>query len=488
MKYKNKVAFGVIIILLLTGVFTPNNSSKYNDSYLSKIHPIVVQEIKNNPKKLISVIVGKKQEINGIEEAAEKLGAKINSKWDFINAFSVDIEAGKLQELASVPGVLAITNNNKVNETGKTQSYFNPYIIENAYNTAVKSDLVWNYGIYGQGVTIAVLDSGINDNGDLNSRVIHEVEVNSNTNYTVDKYGHGTHVAGIIAGDGMNSHGRYVGIAPKANIINVKYSDDNGAASEIDLLNGLQWIYYYHNVCNIRVVNISSTVATKQSYKESPICAAVEQLWNAGIVVVVSAGNRGGEADSTSYAPANDPYVITVGAVDDMGTTRSTDDIMKSWSSSGVTLDGVMKPDVVAPGANIVSFMSKGTLKDMYPQNTVGNSYFKMSGTSMSAPVVTGIVALMLEKHPEWTPDQVKWVLQNTARQYNNQQEGTPGIVDAELATFYEREFGTTPGYANQGLTPSSFLDPNSGTISYNNMAWSNMAWSNMAWSNCIEE
>ncbi|MEK6263953.1 MAG: S8 family serine peptidase [Clostridium sp.] len=224
----------------------------------------------------------------------------------------------------------------------------------------------------------------------------------------------------------------------------------------------------------MRVVNISSTVSVKQKYTESAVNAACEQLWKAGVVVVVSAGNLGGQVDSTSYAPANDPFVITVGAVDDNGTKNINDDFMKPWSSSGPTLDNVMKPDIVAPGAHITSYIPAGALRNSAPQNIVDNAYFKMGGTSMAAPVVSGVVALMLQVNPTWTPDQVKWVLKNTATPYLNQVNGTPGIVDADFASYYKN-----PQSANQGVALSPLLDAGTGTISYNNMSWANMSWAN---------
>jgi serine protease AprX len=346
----------------------------------------------------------------------------------------------------------------------------------------VRADSVWDLGYKGSGVTVAIVDSGIGDTGnsDFGKRILTNVSFNSHAAYTIDKFGHGNHVAGIVGGNGANSAGKWMGVAPEVNLLNVKFSDDTGQAKEKDLVDALAWVYDNRSTYNIRVVNISATVGTAMSYKESPTAAAVEQLWFAGVVVVVSAGNRGGEACSVCYPPAADPFVITVGAVDDAGTPALNDDFGKEWSSVGTTTDGETKPDIMAPGAHIVSYMPRGSLRNQAPQNIVDKHYFQMGGTSMAAPMVTGVVALLLEARPDITPDQVKWLLRTTSRPYLNQPEGTPGIVDALSAVTYSESIAM----ANQGLAPSPLLDPDTGSISYSNTLWSNTLWSNTLWSN----
>ncbi|WP_409252383.1 S8 family peptidase [Bacillus sp. SCS-153A] len=465
----------------------------------------------------------------------QALGGQVLDEWNFINTIKVQLPSSKVSQLASFPGILAVTpeagvvsnakggnkggnkggdtpppSNNDPGTTNPPADNSNGNAVNhsytsmddqlaNTYNYAVRADRVWAKGITGKGITVAVLDSGIDGDAgsDFGDRLIRTVKLNSDANYAADKYGHGTHVAGIIAGDGKKSGGKYMGIAPGANLISVKYSNDEGKATEGDFLSALEWVYDNHEKYNIRVVNISSGVNVKQSYKQSAVAAAVELLWHKGIVVVVSSGNIGGTDCSTCYAPANDPYVITVGAVDDNNTKDLTDDYMKSWSSIGKTLDGHNKPEIVAPGSEIVAYMPGGALRKKSPENVVDEEYFKMGGTSMATPVVSGIVALMLEKHPEWTPDQVKWVLQNSTREYGlvdmdakdskdtkstksiNQEHHNPGLVSADKAVF----FNEVPGQANQGLEPSSFLvDPATGEVLYDHMSWAHMSWAHMSW------
>jgi serine protease AprX len=245
---------------------------------------------------------------------------------------------------------------------------------------------------------------------------------------------------------------KYVGIAPRVRLLNVKFSDDQGNAAESDLISALQWVYE-------------------------------NRAWFNGVVVVAAAGNRGGEECSVCYAPANDPYVITVGAADDNGTRDLSDDVATLWSSAGETLDGHRKPDILAPGSRMVSFMPAGILRDHHPENVVDTHYFRMGGTSMSAPVVSGVVALMLQVNPKLTPDQVKWRLMKPARSYPDRPQGTAGIVDAYSAALFKG----AGGKANQGLEPSPLLAPGSGTIDYSNVLWGNVLWGNALWANGVE-
>lgn len=474
-----KVLMGTASLLLAMTVSIPYATAKPAESHIALIHPGIMEAIQTTPDARLHVIVRKTSEAgNSVEDQATKLGAVITAKWDFINAFAAVVPANKMTELAKLPDVLLITQEQNVQSSHT--SIVDSTSLTNAYNFAINADKAWDRGYNGTGITVAVVDSGIQPGTDFDNHISVNVKFNSTANYMTDKFGHGTHVAGIIAGDGSNSNGKYIGVASGVSLINVKFSDDEGKASERDLVDALQWVYENRLKHNIRVVNISSSIGTKQSYRESAVAAAVEQLWFAGVVVVVSAGNKGGELCSTCYAPANDPYVITVGATDDRGTPSISDDLAKSWSSSGLTQDLHSKPDIVAPGARIVSFMPNGNLRDTFPQNVVDNFYFQMGGTSMAAPVVSGVVAMMLQAHPEWTPDQVKWVLTNTTRSYLMQPIGTPGIVNAEAAVFYP----SVPGNANQGLLRSPFIDGATGMISDLTLSWGNISWGNISWGN----
>ncbi|MEZ4679105.1 MAG: S8 family serine peptidase [Caldilineaceae bacterium] len=265
-----------------------------------------------------------------------------------------------------------------------------------AYVQSTGADQLW-FGPQprnGSGVTVAVVDSGIADHQDLNqagsssSRVVYSADLTSSTERSKDQYGHGTHVAGIIGGNGATSNGVHRGIAPGVNLINMRISDGKGMTYSSDLIEGLQWLYEHKDAYNIRVVNLSLNSTVPESYHTSPIDAAVELLWFSGMTVVVSAGNNGtAEGPVPIFAPANDPFVITVGAADDRGTGFLEDDTVATFSAYGPTIEGFAKPDLVASGSNIVS-LSAGygaTIVKEHPSHKVGNSYFRMSGTSMAA-------------------------------------------------------------------------------------------------------
>jgi len=298
---------------------------------------------------------------------------------------------------------------------------------------AIGANQVWNGapGYTGSGVGVAVIDSGIANVPDLASRIIYQ---HSFASISGDQYGHGTHVAGIIAGTGQSSlpgsgySAQYKGIAPGANLIDLQTLDGVGSGSTSDVLDALDWCIDNKDTANIRVINLSLGHSVYESYKTDPMCQAVEACVRNGMVVVVAAGNYGKNRSGTVYggitSPGNDPAVITVGAVDTYDTVSRTDDAVASYSSRGpAVIDGLLKPDIVAPGNKIVSCANPNSyLYTNYPANQVFADppgatapYFKLSGTSMATPVVSGTVALMLEANPSLTPNMVKAILTYTA-------------------------------------------------------------------------
>jgi serine protease AprX len=363
------------------------------------------------------------------------------------------------------------------------------YASASKFTSAIRANELWNYPflVKGQGVTVAVVDSGISNHTDFQgsnggSRIIASTNQTSEANAS-DGYGHGTHVAGIIGGNGTLANGVYSGVAPAVNLINVKVSNQQGMATTSDLIDGLQWININRTAYNIRVVNISLNSTVAESYHTSPLDAAVEILWFNGIVVVVAAGNNGtGSAPVTLYPPANDPFVITVGASEDKGTATLSDDTIASFSAYGSTEDGFAKPDLVAPGRHVVSLLA-GTSSQAYlnhPAHRVNTSYFRMSGTSMSAPVVSGAVALLLLDEWNLNPDQVKFRLMATANKnwtgYNAAKAGA-GYLD-----IYAAIFGSTTGTANTGIRPSQLLSTGSEPISWGSVGWNSVGWNSVGW------
>jgi serine protease AprX len=249
------------------------------------------------------------------------------------------------------------------------------------------------------------------------------------------------------------------------------------------VIKGLQWVLDNKTRHNIKVVNLSLNSSVAQSYHTSPLCAAVEILWFNGIVVVVSAGNNG---TANLYPPANDPFVITVGATDDRGTTSMSDDIIASFSAHGTDEANNTKPDLVAPGRNIISNLPDNqqlTISINHPTNRLNEHYFRMSGTSMAAPVVAGAVALLLQDEPNLTPDQVKYRLKTTAVSstvtwpgYNSARAGA-GYLDASAAVN-----GTTSQSANTGLVASQLLWTGNEPVNWNSVNWNSVNWNSVNW------
>jgi serine protease AprX len=239
------------------------------------------------------------------------------------------------------------------------------------------------------------------------------------------------------------------------------------------MVQGLEWIYNNRQRHNIRVVNISINSSELESAKTSPLSAAVQALWFSGVVVVVSAGNNGGEA---LYPPANDPFVITVGATDDRGTRSTADDRMAAFSAFGRTTDGFMKPDLVAPGTNIVSSLlgSFSTLASLFGDNRVGSSHFRMSGTSMAAPMVSGAVALLLQAEPVLSPDEVKFRLTATARPFSTKARAGAGHLDIAAAVNNPNRLS---GRANQDVAVNSLLAANDNGLVWNTATNGSVNW-----------
>lgn len=366
------------------------------------------------------------------------LGAYVYRRLPIIGSTAVNVPAKNLAKVLSLSFVQRASQDTEVHKT-------DAFTVGASY-----ADTAWRqFNVSGNGVGVAVLDSGIRQDLDfsdsciLNSRIVANVNFSAGSNTTNDLCGHGTHVAGIIGGNGTSSSGwlftqTYYGIAPQSNLVNVRVLDNHGGGTVSQVISGLQWVLNNKHRYGIKVVNMSLGHPVGESYKTDPLCQAVEAAWKSGLVVVCAAGNEGrmytnptAGADNGGYGtgygsiqvPGNDPYIITVGAMKQVDGNRAHDTVA-SYSSRGPSrLDFVVKPDIMAPGNGVVSVLADGGYLDQTYGNTNGvawseylrlplpgmsHDYFRMSGTSMSAPVVSGAVALMLQNQPNLSPDTIK--------------------------------------------------------------------------------
>lgn len=400
----------------------------------AKISPDL-QPLLTNPASQVSVIVEYSSPLPACSGSGliagiicpglNLLGGTVNAVFSLINAVAGTMTAGNVVALSNQPGVSYISLNRAV---GATLDYS---------ANGVYAPVAWNSGWDGTGIGVAVIDSGIYSHPDLlsaytgQSRVVYRQTFIGGVQ--LDDFGHGTHVAGIIAGTGSVSNvpgSSHIlrGIAPNANLLDLRVLDQNGSSNDSAVIAAIQTAVQLKNVYNVRVINLSLGRPIYESCTLDPLCQAAEAAWSDGIVVVAAAGNLGRNGYATILSPGNSPHAITVGAMKTEETYPRSDDLIASYSSKGPTyIDMTVKPDIVAPGNLVVSLLAPGsTLANAYPRNIVGPSYYsatatgpaeylRLSGTSMATPVVAGTVALMLQKDPTLTPDTVKARLMKTA-------------------------------------------------------------------------
>jgi serine protease AprX len=311
----------------------------------------------------------------------------------------------------------------------------------------------------GAGVTVAVLDTGVTRHPDLGDRVAARVDLTPYADGD-DRYGHGTHMTGIIAGGAEDSEGDdgWPGVAPGTSVVPVKVAGWNGATDVTAVAAALEWIAAHRERYGIRVVNLSYGTDGVQDPDVDPLNHAVQRLWRAGVLVVVGAGNRG--ARETIEKPGDDPFVLTVGAADTKGTARLSDDEVAPFSSRGPTHAGHAKPDLVAPGVSIVSHRAAGsTVDQVRPAARLGDRYFKGTGTSQASAVVSGVAALLFQEDPSLTPAEAKAVLIGTASPALAGRPGAgAGMVDAAAAMVAVRAGSFAGRRSDAGVAPSTGL------------------------------
>jgi serine protease AprX len=348
--------------------------------------------------------------VGGAAHAVQAAGGRVLERLSLIGGVTATLPAGTV-----LPPSYSVVENSRLHVAGQDSDSTGAAV-------GVRSVLGLNKnGHEGRGVTVAVVDTGVADVADLRGRVTH---VNVTGGQGGDGFGHGTFVAGLIAGDGSSSDGAFAGVAPGANVLDVKVADASGGTDLVTVLKGLQAVAAAGSV---DVVNLSLSSGSPLPYQIDPLTAALEALWRRGVTVVVPAGNDGDQSGTIS-SPGIDPVLLTAGGLDDRGTPARADDTVAPWSSRGPAPQGVQKPDLVAPGTHVVSLRDPGSAIDKeHPSAVVGNDYFKGSGTSFSTAVTAGAAAALLSRHGNLTPDQVKAALIQSAY-------GGSGLTDPDAA------------------------------------------------------
>ena len=415
---------------------------------------------------LVSVAPG---ELPAARSAAVRSGGEVVRSYDGLDVLAVRTSRPGLRALLASPSVLGARADSRVAVTEEgTDGADRKAPTRNVYRETVRSSAVTAAGGTGSDVTVAIIDTGVSAVPQLADRLVPVQGLDGRTascvNFTEeptceDTYGHGTFLAGLIAGGGPDHPG-----VSSARLLSIKLAGASGAADTSTLLAALQWVVAHREVHGIRVLNLSLGTPSGVSWRVDPLNYAVERAVDAGILVVASAGNTGPDPQSI-LKPGDDPYVLTVGASDDRGTPGRGDDAVPRFSAQGPTrTDLLAKPDVVAPGARLISLRSPGSTVEHNVPGGVDASYRRGSGTSMATAVVSGAAAQLLSLRPTWTPNQLKTAFRRTATAIAGQPETVVGrgLVDVEAAAAWT---GTAPSRGSERSSGSGSLDGGRGWV-----------------------
>jgi serine protease AprX len=378
--------------------------------------------------RTVEVVVRERPDAgDGPEYEVDAVGGRVGLHIHIIDGFVATVPSGSLHWLRGRDDIASVIENRAVH----LSSYdgFDP-VVDNGstYNVdaAIGATSYWAAGYAGAGVDVALIDSGVAKVDGIESQLVYgpdySFEMLDWRKRNTDTFGHGTHMAGLIAGHDdaaadsprSNDANHFLGVAPGARVVSLKVADENGASDVVQVLLAIDWVVHNRNRngFNIRVLNMSFGTDGTQDYRIDPLTYAAEAAWQAGIFVVVAGGNTG-QGDARLNDPAYDPYVLAVGADDTKGTAVITDDQVASFSAKGTT---DRHPDLLTPGQSLVSLRSPGsTIADENPQGLVGTRFLRGSGTSQAAAVASGAAALVAQQRPWATPDQLKALLMGTA-------------------------------------------------------------------------
>ena len=406
--------------------------------------------------------------------AARDAGASDVSALATIDLVTAKLSPSVLHALRADVRINFIAADAEVTEAGRDPHYENDNVKASPANQVLQAEKAWTEAT-GGGVTVALMDTGVAAHPDLAGSVVARVDFVNDGARSLDPGGHGTFMAGLIAAHGHD----FSGVAPDAKIVSLRVLDANGKGHLHAVLGAFDWLLRNRVTYNIGVLNLSLGAPQKASYNRELMAGVVESAWLAGVTVVAAAGNDGPGAGSIAI-PGADPFVITVGSLADQGTVTFQDDRESIFSGRGPTKDGFEKPDVLAPGEHVVSLRVPGTSLDREQAWSSAGSYARMTGTSASTALVSGVAALVLSDHARYTPTQVKGALVAGGRRVSGSK--TPAADAA-------RSLDTHPARVNVGLHPSNVLisllassGALGGGIRWDTVSWEAVSWETISW------
>ncbi len=467
----------------------------------------------------IAVVVRARGALTNAEAAFTTAGGTVERELHIINGFSGQVPADELAPLVADPTIASISPDSSVHFSGTT-AYSGGNDIGSLFNVvrSMGVNQLWNQHASGQGIGVALIDSGVTPVPGLTAGNVVDgpdlsLDAGTPALAHLDDFGHGTHLAGIIAGrdstksqdyGSYNDPSKFTGVAPDATLVNVKVGAADGSVDVSQVIAALDWVVAHKDDSglNIRVVNLSFGTDSAQAYQIDPLAYAAEQTWRAGVVVVTAAGNEG-NTKSVLTDPATDPYLIAVGA-DGHYDKDGNKQYISTFSNAG---NPDRHPDVVAPGQSIVSLRDPNSFADvLYPGGRVNDPagrFFRGSGTSQSAAVVSGVVADLLSRYPTLTPDQVKGTLLTYAVPIAGVSADVQGAGEVNASKLAGLKVKSIPAYA-QTWTPSdgsgsleaargsAHLVGADGTaltgemtvfgVAFDGHSWTNNAWDAASW------
>lgn len=480
----------ILMMLLLTAVplaaaddgrrhRAPGQAASYLD-------PLLEAKAHTTPNAYVKVIIQSDRSTSAAADAFQEAGStdggrtaheQMKGQYEFLTAVSVTIKAKKVLALARIPG-LTITSDATIElATAPTSNQVWP--------TASGVRPLWSESGSQNMPTIAIVDSGIDRSHPCFSgsgRILRREVLTTlpQSSSSEDTRGHGTFVAGIAACQAAG----YAGAAPDAKLVDLDVMDDNGMARTSDVIAAAEWIYQHRAEYNIKVANFSLHSSLPSNFTEDPLDKAVEKLWFSGVTVVAAAGNYGSATGPSGvpFAPGNDPFVITVGAIDLEGSVSVRRHEAPNWSAYGYTHDGFRKPEISAAGRYMIGPVpANATLRLAKPENVVAPTYMRLSGTSFASPVVAGAAAHVLARHPDWTPDMVKGALMATARFIP--EEGLTGAAGVGEVNAFRAATRSTAPNPNLALNQFVAIDPVTGATVFDAVTWTDSAEADASWS-----